>query len=131
MIKNKSLTLLSTLLLPALIIFNNNPNLIDFFTFLNFCVFPFILSLVIIIINLILSRKNNFFLDLVIFSLIINLLLNFLIFDNSLVGIKNYLVVNFLILIFFILIRLFFKFKLKFHYINFLFIIFLITIFIP
>ncbi len=131
MIKNKYLTLLSTLLLPALIIFNNNPNLIDFFTFLNFCVFPFILSLVIILINLILSRKNNFFLDLVIFSLIINLLLNFLIFDNSLVGIKNYLVVNFLILIIFILIRLFFKFKLKFHYINFFCLLFfLITIFI-
>ncbi len=131
MIKNNYLTLLSTFLLPALIIFNNNPNLIDFVTFLNFCVFPLILSLIVMTINLALSRKNNFFLDLVIFSIIINLSLNFLLFDNSLISIKYYLVINFLILITFILIKLFFKIKLKFYLINFFFfLLFLITIFI-
>ena len=130
MIKNKYLTLLSTLLLPALIIFNNNPNLIDFFTFLNFCVFPLILTLIVIIINLVLSKNNNFFFDLVIFSIIINLLINFIFFDNSLVVIKKYLIINFLILIAFIVIKFFLKVKLKFHYINFFcFLLFLITIF--
>ena len=130
MIKNKYLTLLSTLLLPALIIFNNNPNLISFFTFLSFCIIPIVLSLIIILINLFLSKNNNFFLDLAIFFILINLLLNFLIFDNSFITIKNFLIINFLIFLTFIVVKLFLKIKLKFYYINFFFVfLFLITIF--
>ena len=123
------LLLVLTFFLPSILIFNNNYDLINSDVLVELLIIPIIFIVVIFFLNYIFTRKNSFFINLSIFLVIANLILNYVIHKNSLISIKIFFFQNILLILLYFFLFKFVK-KLNLNYLNFFFLILIIIFFL-
>ena len=115
-----------TFLLPSIFICNNNFELVDLNGLVKLFLFPVIFLFIIFIFNFLLFKKSNFLNNLSIFLLLINLLLNFLIYKNSLIEIELFIIQNLIVIFVFVFTYKFFL-KINLSILNYFFLFFIVS----
>ena len=115
-----------TFLLPSIFICNNNFELVDLNGLVKLFLFPVIFLFIIFIFNFLLFKKSNFLNNLSILLVLINLLLNFLIYKNSLIEIELFIIQNLIVIFVFVFTYKFFL-KINLSILNYFFLFFIVS----